>query len=411
MRQRSNRRVLDAHLATIGSAPRTTLPTIPSTRADPIAPPFTALQRRDPVISTPPDQPPQYTRYRAGRSLRPQRREDESLLDPLSAERARAGKPRRGWRERLTPKRAILGLLGLIVGWLVLSLVLFLISSHFERTSPPADVVSVLDPAGYPLTSVNNILVLGSDRRQKDSKEPGAETTGFGRSDTIMLIRTGGGHAARLSIPRDTVVEIPGHGLQKINAAHEFGGPALSISVIESWLHIPINHVVEVNFENFPALIDAMGGVTYTGGCIVSRLDGGFSRGGYTLRLSAGTHRLNGKQALALARTRENLCAPDETDIQREEHQQALFTDMKSQLLSPSSFLRLPLIAWNAPPAIISDMSGPTLLGLFTALGISGTPPTRVLKPTGQITLPDGEEGLTVSESARRAAVARFEAG
>ena len=41
-----------------------------------------------------------------------------------------------------------------------------------------------------------------------------------------MLIRTGGGHAARLSIPRDTVVEIPGHGLQKINAAHEFGGPA-----------------------------------------------------------------------------------------------------------------------------------------------------------------------------------------
>ena len=41
-----------------------------------------------------------------------------------------------------------------------------------------------------------------------------------------MLIRTGGGHAARLSIPRDTVVEIPGHGLQKINAAHAFGGPA-----------------------------------------------------------------------------------------------------------------------------------------------------------------------------------------
>jgi LCP family protein required for cell wall assembly len=361
-------------------------------------------------MSTPPDQPPQYTRYRAGRRLLP-RREDESLIDPLSAERARAAEPRRGWRERITPKRVILGLLALIVGWLMLSLVLFLISSHFERTSPPADVASVLDPAGYPLTSVNDILVLGSDRRQKNSKEPGAETTGYGRSDTIMLIRTGGGHAARLSIPRDTVVAIPGHGLQKINAAHEFGGPAESISVIKSWLGIPINHMVEVNFENFPALIDAMGGVTYSGGCIVSRLDGGFSRGGYTLRLSAGTHRLNGEQALALARTRENLCAPDETDIQREEHQQALFTDMKSQLLSPSSFLRLPLIAWNAPPAIISDMSGPTLLGLFTTLGISGTPPTRVLKPTGQITLPDGEEGLTVSESARRAAVAQFEAG
>ena len=361
-------------------------------------------------MSTPPDQPPQYTRYRAGRSLRP-RRPDEDLLDPLSAERARAAQPRRGWRERITPKRIILGLLALIVGWVILSLVLFLISSHFERTSPPADVASVLDPSGYPLTSVNNILVLGSDRRQKSSKEPGAETTGFGRSDTIMLIRTGGGHAARLSIPRDTVIEIPGHGLQKVNAAHELGGPAESIAVIKNWLDIPINHVVEVNFENFPALIDAMGGVTYTGGCIVSYLDGGFSRGGYTLRLPAGSHHLNGKQALALARTRENRCAPGETDIQREEHQQALFTDMKSQLLSPSSFLRLPLIAWNAPPAIISDMSGAELLGMFAALAVSGTPPTRVLEPTGQITLPSGEEGLTISQSARRADVARFMAG
>jgi LCP family protein required for cell wall assembly len=269
----------------------------------------------------------------------------------------------------------------------------------------------VLDPAGFPLTSANTILVLGSDRRQKDSKEPGAETTGPGRSDTIMLIRTGAGHSARLSIPRDTVVEIPGHGLQKINAAHAYGGPAESISVIEHWLDIPINHLVEVNFENFPQLIDAMGGVTYTGGCIVSRLDGGSSNGGYTLRLTKGTHHLDGKQALALARTRENLCEPSETDIQREEHQQALFTDMKSRLLSPSSFFRLPWIAWNAPPAIISDMSGETLIGLFGALAVSGTPPTRVLKPSGNITLPDGEEGLTVSEAERRSAVARFLAG
>ncbi len=94
----------------------------------------------------------------------------QSLIDPLSAARARDGKPGGGWRARVTPKRVVLGLLGLIVGWLVLSLVLFLISSHFERTSPPANVASVLDPAGYPLTSANNILVLGSDRRPKDSQ-------------------------------------------------------------------------------------------------------------------------------------------------------------------------------------------------------------------------------------------------
>src|ERR1700677_2741949 len=335
------------------------------------------------------EQPPQYTRYRAGRRLLPRREGDPQtpVSAPGSAPRAPRlpGSPRREdgrgggrrgagadrlatrgagkWRRWARPKPLFLPLLALIAFWLLLSLVLFLLSSHFERTSLPSNVAGVLDPSGNLLTSADNILVLGSDRRQKNSKEPGAETTGYGRSDTIMLIRTGAGHAARLSIPRDTVIEIPGHGLQKVNAAHEFGGPALSVSVIEHWLDIPINHVVEVNFENFPQLIEAMGGVTYTGGCITSNLDGGAANGGFTLRLSAGTHHLDGKQALALARTRENLCAPNETDIQREEHQQALFTDMKSKLLSISSFFRLPWISRDAPPAIVSDMSGAELLG------------------------------------------------
>jgi LCP family protein required for cell wall assembly len=372
------------------------------------------------------EKPPQYTRYHARPRLLARKDEDElrpghragAIADGrrqarrgAGARGAGEGPSRARWHRWARPKRILLTLITLIVGWLALSLVLFLVSSHFERTSLPTNVASVLDSAGYPLTSVNNILVLGSDRRQKNSKEPGAETTGFGRSDTIMLIRTGGGHAARLSIPRDTVIEIPGHGLQKINAAHEYGGPAESVSVIEHWLGIPINHVVEVNFENFPQLIEAMGGVTYSGGCIVSNLDGGSADGGFTLRLGAGTHHLDGKQALALARTRENLCAPNETDIQREEHQQALFTDMKNQLLSPTSFFRLPWIAWHAPPAIISDMSGPELLGMFAALAVTGTPPTRVLLPTGQTTLPSGEEGLTISEEARRADVAQFMSG
>jgi LCP family protein required for cell wall assembly len=370
------------------------------------------------------EKPPQYTRYRARRRLLGERKEGLGLAGRsrgavvLTRAGCGEGPPPpgltsrlSGWRRWATPKRALLSLIALVCGWILLSLVLFLISSHFERTSLPGNVSGVLEPAGYPLTSANNILVLGSDRRQKDSREPGAETSGYGRSDTIMLIRTCGGHAARLSIPRDTVIEIPGHGLQKVNAAHEFGGPAESVSVIKHWLGVPINHVVEVNFENFPQLIEAMGGVTYTGGCIISNLDGGSADGGFTLRLSTGTHHLDGKQALALARTRENLCAPNETDIQREEHQQALFTDMKSQLLSAGSFFRLPWIAWHAPPAIISDMSGTELLGMFAALAVTGTPPTRVLLPTGTVTLPSGEEGLTISEQARRADVAQFMRG
>ncbi len=386
------------------------------------------------------EEPPQYSRYRARRRLlggasrdaaaapresvrgdgdelggRPPRAHapDAGEIRTGGAGRApsssRSGGSGGGWRRWATPKRIVLGILALVFGWLVLSLLLFLISSHFNRTPLEANVAGALDPAGTPLTSANNILVLGSDRRQKNSKEPGAEKSGPGRSDTILLIRTGGGHSARLSIPRDTVVQLPGgQGLQKINAAHAFGGARESVEVIKHWLGVPINHVVEVNFENFPQLIDAMGGVSYTGGCIISKLDGGFADGGYTLRLPAGTHHIDGKQALAIARTRENLCQPSGNDIQREEHQQALFNAMKSRLLSPSSFFRLPWIAWNAPPAIISDMSGPTLLSMFAGMAVSGTPPTRVLKPTGSVTLPDGEDGLTVSESERRHDVEAF---
>jgi LCP family protein required for cell wall assembly len=377
-----------------------------------------------------PNDKPRYTRYRAGprlalpSRLRERTRDDDGGRDAAWERGALARPPRRPrrpgepppgegrpWHRRVTARRSLLALLGLVIAWLLLSVLLFLLSAHFERTSPPSDVAAALKPAGFPLTSANDVLVLGSDRRPKGSKEPGANTSGPSRSDTMMLIRTGGGHSARLSIPRDTVVEIPGYGLNKINAAYAFGGPALSIRVVEELLHVPINHLVEVNFENFPALIDAMGGVDYTGGCFYAHIDGGAARGGFTLRLSPGTHRLDGREALALARTRENLCAPNQTDIQREEHQQQLFNDMRSRLESFSSFLRLPLIAWNAPPAIVSDMSGPTLLALFTSLAVNGTPPTRVLRPDGTVTLPDGEVGLSVSEAERRAAAARFLAG
>ncbi|MDE3069428.1 MAG: LCP family protein [Acidobacteriota bacterium] len=353
--------------------------------------------------------PPSYRRYRSGGFGWRLRHRGAGTMDELRGGR-HAGPRRVRWRVRLTPLRVVLGAMGLLAAWLVLSVVLFLVSSHFERVAPPASVRSVLDPGGFILTEPTNILVLGSDRRQHGSREPGANTQGPSRSDVIMLIRAGGGHSARLSIPRDTIVEIPGHGLQKINAAYAFGGPALSITVVKHLLGIPVNHVVEVNFEDFPELVDAMGGVDYTGPCVLSYLDGGNARGGFTLRLAAGTHHLDGREALALARTRENHCGPEAPlpDIARVERQQALLAAMKARLLSLSSLLRAPLIAWDAPPTVISDMSGGELLALFGALAIGGTPKTHVLEPSGSETLPDGSVGLTVSEGERRAAVARF---
>jgi LCP family protein required for cell wall assembly len=290
--------------------------------------------------------------------------------------------------------------------WLAVSVVLFVVSSH---TAPgvPASARAALDPSGWPVTSANTILVLGSDQRPAGSREPGADTTG-GRSDTIMLIRIGGGHSARLSIPRDTIVPIPGHGTTKINAAFAYGGPALAIETVKQYLGIQINHVVEVNFTNFPALVNALGGVDYTGGCVVSVISGGFRNGGYTLRLKAGTTHLDGAQALALARTRENECNPAETDLTRARRQQKLFTSIEHRLISPASFIRLPWVSWAAPRAIETDMGGATLLGLFAALETTGSPPTQLLEPSANETLPDGEEGLEVSAAEREAATAQF---
>jgi LCP family protein required for cell wall assembly len=90
-----------------------------------------------------------------------------------------------------------------------------------------------------------------------------------------MLMRYGGGKAARLSIPRDTLANIPGHGPTKINAAYAFGGPALMIETVKQFLGIEVNHVVEIDFKHFSEFVDALGGVKMDlGGCLVSRFEG-----------------------------------------------------------------------------------------------------------------------------------------
>jgi LCP family protein required for cell wall assembly len=355
-------------------------------------------------MSEPPRDPPPYTIYRSRPRLFERRRADESPVDEL-----RGGGDRGPRRQlpKVTPGRVVKFVLLAIVGWLLLSLVLFLVSAQVEQDKVSSEAEAQLAGGGYPLVSANTILVLGSDQRPKGSKEPGANS-GPSRSDSIMLMRVGGGHAAKLSILRDTVVPIPGHGMDKINAAYAYGGAALSIKTIKDWLGIPINHVVEINFQRFPELIDSMGGIDYTGGCVVSKINGGSRNGGYTLRLRRGTLHINGKQALALARTRHNLCNAREDDRTRAARQQKIFAAMRSRLTSPGAFIRLPWIAWNAPKTLRSDMSGPTLAGLFGGLAIGGSPPTRVLKPTGAVTTASGGAGLLVSETEKRAAVRQF---
>jgi LCP family protein required for cell wall assembly len=365
-------------------------------------------------MSEPPRDPPPYTVYRSRPRLFGRDR-DDGRLSPAGPERGPGG-PRRRFRlprrrgGPVTAGRVVRWLILAVIAWVALSFVLFLVSAQVEQDKVSSDAEAQLSSAGFPLVSANTILVLGSDARPKGSKEPGANS-GPSRSDSIMLMRVGGGHGAKLSILRDTVVPIPGHGTDKINAAYAYGGAALSIKTIRQWLGIDIDHVVEINFERFPDLIDAMGGITYKGGCVVSEINGGSRNGGYTLRLRKGSHKINGKQALALARTRHNLCNKREDDRTRAARQQKIFAAMRSRLISPGAFIRLPWISWNAPKTLRSDMSGPTLAGLFGGLAIGGSPATRVLRPSGAVTTASGGAGLTVSDSEKRSEVRRFLAG
>jgi LCP family protein required for cell wall assembly len=204
------------------------------------------------------------------------------------------------------------------------------------------------------------------------------------------------------------VVDIPGHGRNKINAAYAIGGAALTVQTIKQYLGIKVDHVFEVNFDNFPDLVDAMGGIDYTGGCVVSRINGGFKNGGYTLRLHRGTTHIDGRQALALARTRHNDCNAKENDLTRARRQQKVISAMKSRVFSPAGFIRLPFISWNAPKTLKTDMRGPALLGYAIGTALSGGAQTEILKPSGGVTLPDGGAGLTVSDSEKQADVRRF---
>ena len=346
-----------------------------------------------------PDGAPEYRVYRSRKPLfRTRGGGDRDELARLRADGGQAPQqPGAPGRKRFTRGRVIRWVLTAIVGWIAISALVFLFSAQVQQ-GKVSDANHLLGGAGYPAASANNILVLGSDVRTRGTAEPGAQTTGNGRSDSILLMRIGGGANSRLSIARDTVVDIPGAGRQKINAAYSIGGTALAVQTIESYTGIDINHVMIVSFEDFPALIDAMGGITYRGGCVVSRINGGFRNGGYTLRLPAGKSHIDGKQALALARTRKNDCNKNEDDLTRVRRQQKLVGAMKRRLLSPVAFARLPLISWNLPKALRSDMSGPTLIGLFGALSVAGTPETEIL----------GSVSGQVPEAVKEARVRRF---
>jgi len=321
---------------------------------------------------------PEYKVYRSRR---------KGLLRPstgLEGLRARArGRRARGSREpgaprRITPARVLKWFAIAVVGWLLLSLVLFVVSAQLQEGTSP-DTKAALGGSGS-FFGGSTILVLGSDERKGASIDE--SQSGPGRADSIMLVRAQLGGVRKLSIPRDASAEIPGHDTQKINAAYALGGPALMIKTVERFLGngLEIDHLIEVDFKDFPAFIDAMGGVRVNNRSrICAPPFDNFYKG---FRLRKGERELNGRRALGFARVRKNDCAVNENDLDRAARQQEVLNGIRRQLLSPSTFLRLPLVSWRAPRTINTDLRGPGLLALAGDIGTGGAGKTRVLKPS-----------------------------
>ena len=194
------------------------------------------------------------------------------------------------------------------------------------------DVFGALKDRPEKTSRALNYLVVGSDTREGLTKEQikalrvgSTAVAAGGRSDTMLLVHISKARDAAyiVSIPRDTLVNIPAHKSQdgtrdiperpgKINAAFAFGGAPLLIQTLEAKTNLKIDHYVEVSFAGFTGVVDALGGIQV---CSKVAINDPKSH----LVMSAGTHVLNGIEALKYVRTRD---FDGRGDIGRMERQQ-----------------------------------------------------------------------------------------
>ena len=300
-----------------------------------------------------------------------ERRGDPAAEASGAAEPARAapaGKPKKTRRKRPVGRIILL----LLVAWLV-----FLIAVPLWAWSQ-IDKVDI-EPSGarpdeQPGTTY---LLVGSDSRKGLSKEE-RKRLGTGgdvgqRTDTIMLLHTGSGPNMLLSIPRDSLVDIPGHGNTKINAAFAFGGPKLLVRTVEQNTGIRIDHYVEIGFGGFVNSVDAVGGITI---CPTQRMKDKLAN----LDIKKGCQEVDGVTALGYARSRH---VSQYGDLDRARHQREVVSAIGDEVKSPWTFIN-PVRYFRVNDAAtsslrISEGTGPIALANF------GIAMTRV----------NGKNGLT----------------
>jgi polyisoprenyl-teichoic acid--peptidoglycan teichoic acid transferase len=212
---------------------------------------------------------------------------------------------------------------------------------------------------GSLLSTPATTLVIGTD----GGRAPGREDAR--RSDSLLLLRTDPEthRVSYLSIPRDLRVDIPGYGSGKINAANQFGGPALTLATVRNLTGLPIHHVIVVDFDGFKDLIDALGGidVSVPKPILSNKFDCPHppkrcgSWDGW--RFGKGTQHMDGRRALIYSRIRTNRLDPSESDITRTARQQAVADAVGDKIAGVGTFFRLPFIGDSLASPLTTDLS------------------------------------------------------
>ena len=187
--------------------------------------------------------------------------------------------------------------------------------------------------AAFPRQQAINLMVIGRDHDYDDRTDQVLKTRA--RSDMLMVARLDFAKqtVSLLSIPRDTRAHIPGHGTTKINAAHQFGGPALSEETVQENFGIPSDKYIALDFNGFEQAINILGGVDLA---VDKKMDYDDNWGHLHIHLKPGFQHLSGAQAMGFVRFRHS-----DSDLVRTCRQQALIAALKDKLRRPQALAQI----------------------------------------------------------------------
>jgi polyisoprenyl-teichoic acid--peptidoglycan teichoic acid transferase len=226
---------------------------------------------------------------------------------------------------------------------LVLSIIYFYLNLFSPKTLP-------YFIRFWPMPKNMNILVMGLDTAY--NKTSHVALNDVGHTDTMILvnINTNSFKVNMLSIPRDTVVEIPGYGWQKINSAYFLGGPALAKETVEKFLGVPVDRYVSLNPKGLINLIDMMGGIRIYVDKDMYYVD---NWGGLKINLKQGWQKLNGEMANEFIRFRHEPMG----DVSRVQRQQGFLQTILRQMATPAMLAKAPWVVGLAAENIRTDLS------------------------------------------------------